>query len=170
MDQAIRRPPTFAQLIQSAYAQAGKGQHATWSQHTLGFAEHRIKMGAPLHREAGEEQLEAVRCKRQTFCIASHEMRSATQWTRVVEHALGNVQRHTLATGQTLAQYAAEVTRATAHVQPTLGHQAVRQAAEQFMPDRTLQLGHAVVTGRRTGERGRNLALVRQAPRQGRVG
>lgn len=170
VDQAIRRPPTLAQLIQGAYAQAGKGQHATWSQHTPGFAEHRIKMGTPLYREAGEEQLNAVSCKRQAFCITGYKVRGATQRTRVVEHALGNVQRHTLATGQTLAQYATEVARAAAHVQPTLWRQAVRQTAEQFMPDRTLQLGHTVVTGRRTGERGRNLALVRQAPWQGRVG
>ena len=95
-------------------------------------------MGTPLHREAGEQQLEAVRCKRQAFCIASHEMRGAAQWPRVVEHTLGNIQRHSLAAGQTLTQYATEVTRAAAHVQPTLGRQAVRQAAEQCMPDRTL--------------------------------
>ena len=100
VDQAVRRPPTFAQLIQGAYAQAGKGQHATWSQHTLGFAEHRIKMGTPLHREAGEEQLEAVSCKRQAFCITGYKVRGATQRTRVVEHALGNVQRHTWLPGK----------------------------------------------------------------------
>ena len=77
VNQAIRRTPAFAQFFQGAHAEAGKGKHTTRLQHAIGLAEHRFEVRAPLHRERGEDQLHAVRFKRQTLCITRDELLGA---------------------------------------------------------------------------------------------
>ncbi|MNN76031.1 hypothetical protein D3C81_1923770 [compost metagenome] len=79
-------------------------------------------------------------------------MRGTAQWPGVVEHALGDVQRHTVTARELLTQGTTEMPGAAAQIQPALRYKVLRQALEQLAADITLQLGHAVIAGRRAGE------------------
>ncbi|MNT73242.1 hypothetical protein D3C72_2119200 [compost metagenome] len=70
----------------------------------------------------------------------------------MVEHALGNVQRHPVAARKLLTQGTTEMPGATAQVQPALRYEVLRQVPEQLAAHITLQLGHAVVACCRAGE------------------
>ncbi|MNF98813.1 hypothetical protein D3C84_816880 [compost metagenome] len=163
---AIHLTPTVSQLKQCAHAQTSKRKHSAGFQHPMGFTEHRREVCAPLHRQAGEDQITSRILQWQPLGIPGDEVRGPAQWPRVIEHAFGDVQRHAVTARKTLTQHTTEMPGATAQVQPATRHEIFRQTAQQLAADVTLQFGHAVVAGRRTGKGRRHLAFVRQAAGQ----
>ncbi|MOA18171.1 hypothetical protein D3C78_1384690 [compost metagenome] len=149
---AVDFAPAVAQFKQRPYTQTSKRENAARFQYSKGFTEHRFEVRAPLHRQAGEDQVARRILQWQSLGIAGHEVCGTAQWPGVVEHALGNVQRHPVAARKSLTQGTTEMPGATAQVQPALRYEVLRQAPEQLAAHITLQLGHAVVACCRAGE------------------
>lgn len=130
------------------------------------LAQHRTKVRAPLHRQAGKHQLRTTIAQRQTLGVAGHMKRRAAGLAGMPQHAFGDVHGQPQRLWITLLQLTTEMTGATAQVDPAMRRRVLRQQAEQMRTDGTLQLGDAVVAGGGTGERRRHLALVGQGPGQ----
>ncbi|MNZ54465.1 hypothetical protein D3C78_723650 [compost metagenome] len=162
MDEAVHRLPAVAQFLQGADAEAAEGEDAARLQYAAGLAEHGGEVRAPLHRQAGEDQLLGPAGQRQVLGIAGDETLGAAQRAGVAQHAFGDIQRQAFGGREAFGQGAGEMPGAAAHIEPVLRREAVRQAAQQFVADGALQGGDAVVAVRRAGEGSRHLALVRQ--------
>ncbi len=165
VDEAVDRLPAVAQLLQGADAQAGEREHAAGAQHPLRFAQHAREIGAPLQRQAGEQQVDAGRLQRQGLGITGDEVRGAPLGPGMAQHAFGNVHGQPRLLPIALAKGAGEITRAAAQVQPAMRLQRNRQTRQQLRADMALQFGHGIVARRRSRERRRHLALVRQSRR-----
>ncbi|MNP31497.1 hypothetical protein D3C76_1246190 [compost metagenome] len=87
----------------------------------------------------------------------------------MAQHTFGDIQGNAFTLWVRLGQCTAEITGATAHVQPALWLQALGQALEQLATHGPLQLGDTVVAGGRTGKGRRYLAFVGQAAGQRRL-
>ncbi|MNP33999.1 hypothetical protein D3C76_1272650 [compost metagenome] len=113
---AVNFAPAVTQFKQRSYTQTSKREDAARFQHPKGFTEHRVEVCAPLHRQAGEDQVAGRILQWQSLGIAGHEVRGTAQWPGVVEHAFGDVQRHPVTARKLLIQGATEMPGATAQV------------------------------------------------------
>ncbi|MCY1295165.1 hypothetical protein D9M70_444940 [compost metagenome] len=162
MDEAVHRLPAVAQLLQGADAQAGEGEHPARPQRATRFGQYGGEIGAPLHGEAGEQQVDATTLQGQALGVAGDEVPGAPQRPGMPQHAFGDVQRQAFGLRETRGQRPAEMPGTAAKVEPAQRRQLGRQARQQLAADRALQFGDAVVALRRAGEGGGDLALVRQ--------